>query len=531
MMPGVEVPGAAVQEPALQDVDGQDLSVLYRPAYRARREAAQQPEYFPDLNLDQFVAAVTTGREEYDLAPFFYQHLVDEAGISYRQEVFGDLESPAVLAAVSAFAEQMREVRARLGQAAKLRLPHQAEIWFVEAVEVYCKAVASLARDLGQADVGSHALGDFLAYLVRYIEQEAFTALVLGAQRVRQALSEVHYSVLIKGGGRVTVSRYEGEPDYAVQVLASFERFKQGAVKDYRARFPDPADMNHVEANVLGLVARLYPEVFAGLDEFWRSHRGFVDPTLGRFDREIQFYLGYLQFVAPMRAVGLPFCRPKVTGSKEVLAEETFDVVLAHKLVAERSQVVCNDFHLRGGERVLVVSGPNQGGKTTFARTFGQLHHLACIGCPVPGTKAQLHLFDQLYTHFEREEDLANMAGKLEDDLLRARRVLSAATAESVIVLNEIFSSTTLADALFLGTKVMDRLVELDVLAVLVTFVEELASFGPSTVSMVSTVVPENPAERTYKVVRQRADGLAYALAIAEKYGVTYKALKRRVSG
>ncbi|HTW10689.1 MAG TPA: hypothetical protein VME46_24525 [Acidimicrobiales bacterium] len=525
-MPGVEVTG-----PAVQEAGARELSILYGPAGPARSQAAPQPEYFADLNLDQFVAAVTRGREEYDLAPFFYQHLTDQPAISYRQEVFRDLASPAVLGAVSAFAEQMRDMRARLGQAAKLRLPHQAEIWFVEAVEVYCGAVASLARDLGQADVGSRALEDFRAHLVRYIEQEAFTELVFGAQRVHRALSEVRYSVLIKGGGRVTVSRYEGEPDYSAQVLASFERFKQGAVKDYRARFPDPPDMNHVEANVLAQVVRLYPEVFAGLDEFCRSHRDFVDPTLGRFDREIQFYLGYLQFVAPMRAVGLPFCQPKVSGSKEVLAEETFDVVLARKLVAERSKVVCNDFHLRGAERVLVVSGPNQGGKTTFARTFGQLHHLACIGCPVPGTKAQLHLFDQLYTHFEREEDVANMAGKLEDDLMRARRVLSAATAESVIVLNEIFSSTTLADSLFLGTKVMDRLVELDVLAVLVTFVVELASFGPSTVSMVSTVVPEQPAERTYKVVRQRADGLAYALAIAEKYGVTYKALKRRVSG
>ena len=128
------------------------------------------------------------------------------------------------------------------------------------------------------------------------------------------------------------------------------------------------------------------------------------------------------------------------------------------------------------------------------------------------------------------ESDLATSRAALktvQDDL--ASTVIRAPTS-GFVVLNEIFTSTTLHDARFLGTKLLTKITQLDALCVYVTFVDELASLGEQVVSMMSTIVPDHPAERTFKVVRKPADGLAYALALAEKYGLTYERLRARVT-
>jgi DNA mismatch repair ATPase MutS len=423
----------------------------------------------------------------------------------------------------------MRRMREHLSRHRKLHYKEQKQAWFLEAVDIYCDSITTLVGELSRTELKSHGLSGFRDYLTNYAGSARFTALLSEAKKLKAELEAVKYSVLIKGGS-FTVTRYDSEIDYSAAVEETFAKFKQGAVEDYRVKFSTSLDMNHVEAKILEFVARLHPEVFAALVGFCTRHENYHDEGVATFDREVQFYLAYLDYVDPLKRAGLRFCYPRISDqTKQVFDHECFDIALARKLVSEKARVVCNDFHLEGEERILVISGPNQGGKTTFARTFGQLHYLASIGCPVPGKKARLFLFDRLFSHFEKEEKVENLRGKLEDDLFRIRDILVRATSRSIIVINEIFTSTTIQDETFLSKKIMKDMIELDVLCVWVTFVDELASFGKQTVSMVSTVVPENPTVRTFKIVRRPADGLAYAMAIAEKYRLTYDSIKKRI--
>ncbi|MDA8116763.1 MAG: DNA mismatch repair protein MutS [Actinomycetota bacterium] len=499
-------------------------------ADRPPEERHTAPDFFGDLELDRIVATVTAGKEEYNLRPFFYLPLHDADAVLYRQEVMQDLEGPALSAAITTFAAGMRTMRGHLAQSEKLREPRQQERWHLEATVTYCQAVTRLNRELAAANPASRGLSAFRQYLAGYTASEDFQALLAQTNRLQAGLAAIRYCLLIDG---LTVSArpYQDEPDYGAEIEATFKRFKHGAVKSYSFEFGEMAEMNHVEARILNLVVQLYPELFAELTGFCAARKEFQDPTLATFDRESQFFIAYLEHIAPCRKAGLCFCYPRlVVTDKEVYDEQCFDLALAAKLIGDHALPVVNDFHLQGEERIIVVTGPNQGGKTTFARLFGQLHYLASLGCPVPGAKAQFFLCDRLFTHFEREEHTATLRGKLQDDLLRIHAILEAATPRSIVIINEIFASTTFRDALLLSRRIAAKLMQLDLLAVWVTFLDEISSLGEKTTSMTSMVDPENPALRTYKIVRRPADGLAYAMAIADKHRLTYDLIKERIS-
>ncbi len=487
------------------------------------------PPFFVDLNLDQIVAAITAGKEEYNLTPFFYRSLPDVESVLYRHDVLRDLDHQDLLGNIKSFANAMRSMREILKQASKLYYKHQKEALFLDAVVAYCGAVTSLAADLRAASPRSRGLASFRDYLTGYAESDQFTSLVAETKNLKADLSTVKYTLQVKGGS-ITVRKYDSEADYAAEVEETFQKFQQGAVNSYGAKFTEFAQMNTVEAAVMDRVAKLYSEIFASMNAYCERNSTYLDETIGRFDQEIQFYVAYLDYLGPLRRSGLSFCYPRLSAQrKELSVRDAFDLALAYILLGKQMTVVCNDFYLKDGERIFIVSGPNNGGKTTFARMFGQLHYLASLGCLVPGSSAQLFLFDRILTHFEREEDISNQRGKLQDDLIRIHDTLNQATSKSLIIMNEIFGSGTLKDAIFLGTKIIDRIVQIGALCVCVTFIDELTLLSDRIVSVASTIVPQNPAVRTYKIVRKPADGLAYAMSVAEKYRLTRRQILERL--
>jgi hypothetical protein len=511
-------------------------SILFGPSGPSTQpddDDGAEPEHFRDLNLDQIMRAVTRAGGVPGLSPYFRRPLRDAGLVVFRQHIFRDLEDPAVHEVAERFTASMARTRRRLEALARRKHPPQAHRWFLEIVLDHTAAVRGLAEGLDAVSVTSPGLRALRDDVTEHTRTASFTELRERAQRLRDRLGEVRYDLLLRGD-TITVAAHDadGRFDYAERVLATFERFRQEPRRDRREDLsPDPG-LDFVEAGVLDLVVELCPDVFEDLAAFYEDNRGLVADEVARVDRELRFYLGYLSYLAPLRAAGLPTCYPVVSGTdKSLLARDVYDLALAAKLTEEGGRVVGNDLRLDGVERVLVVSGPNQGGKTTLSRAFGQLYHLAALGCPVPGREVRIFLPDRILTHYERAESPGGLASKLEEELLRMRAILNRATSDSVIVLNEVFTSTTWDDARALSEAVLTSIDRLDATCLWVSFVDELSRLSPKAVSMAGTVTDDGRTTRTYKIVRRPADGRAYALALAEKHGLTRAQIIGRVRG
>jgi DNA mismatch repair ATPase MutS len=198
-----------------------------------------------------------------------------------------------------------------------------------------------------------------------YAGSTNFRSFIKETEYLKTALSNIKYCVSIKDK-TVKVRKYDAEIDYRAEVDNTFERFRQNAARDYSIEPGRSEVIDHVEAQILDRVARLYPDIFSSLDNYYKQQSNFLDETISGFDREIQFYLAYLEFISTFKRAGLQFCYPQISNTSKEIYNYEVRFGPGKQTHSPTVAIVCNDFYLRDKERILIVSGPNQGGKTTL---------------------------------------------------------------------------------------------------------------------------------------------------------------------
>jgi hypothetical protein len=479
-----------------------------------------------DLLVDVLVERLTKERQEYELDSWFTT-LVPPEDARHRQEVFRDLADARLRAGVTSFCEANRRVRRILAMTDKLSYDLARRGWFLTAARSYTSNLQALAGVLRDAQPSSNALQGVGRWLEEHIASASFHSLANEAADLGARLGEVRYRLRLRGLS-VTVQAVDpDEPEYAAEVLDTFERFRQGEGGSHLKKIGEPGSMDHVEAAIAGFVARLNPELFTAMGSFRERRRDLVLPEVVGLEREAQFFLAVLDLIDETSSQGVMWTLPTITDDNAVEVEGAHDLSLV--IGRRRTPLVPNDCTMTSAERLAVVTGPNQGGKTTYARMLGQLHLLTAIGAPVPAAAARLPVVDRILTIFERGENLTDLRGHLQDDLTRARALVDEVTPQSLVILNEVYASTTPDDAVFLARDLLTRLERSAGRVVCVTFLDELSRLTAHTVSLVAGIDQAEQTRRTYRVERRPADGLAYVHALAQQHRLTGSDLRRRL--
>jgi DNA mismatch repair ATPase MutS len=178
---------------------------------------------------------------------------------------------------------------------------------------------------------------------------------------------------------------------------------------------------------------------------------------------ELMFYRYALNMIGYMRQSNIPYCLAEVSDNRQNQScsaefEGLCDITLATAYKNSEFTVIRNDYILKEKDNINIIIGANQSGKTTFLRSFGSALVFARAGLPVPAATAKVTLFKNLYTHFQRyDEDLKN-EGQLDTELTEMETIVYSASRDSMILMNESFSSTGLKDATQIAEDVLSAL-------------------------------------------------------------------------
>ena len=250
---------------------------------------------------------------------------------------------------------------------------------------------------------------------------------------------------------------------------------------------------------------------------------------------EFIFYVRWAQFIRHHVDSGLNFCKASVIEKNDgvrMRARGFWNLRLAGHVEGE---IVTNDLDFDSDKNLYILTGANRGGKTTITQAVGLMYVLAQCGMFVPATCFEFVPVDCIFTHFPADEDKTLDYGRLGEECKRFRELFGSCTSDSLLLLNETFSTTSFEEGFFIASDAVKALLKKGTRCIYNTHMHKLAAdIGQlneesakegASVRSASLVALSDGGDRSFKVKVTSPQGMSYAKDIAEKYGVTYEML------
>ncbi|MFO7682777.1 MAG: hypothetical protein R6X34_22290 [Chloroflexota bacterium] len=533
-------------------------------------------ETIRDLELERVVAAFCP-HEPYRkvMAPIVYNLCLDPATIRYRQEVLSDLQEQPKLAAVlhnllplldelALFsyrrADEMTTLHKVVARVGELELLHEAVHQLRQAFTALTAPLQSTGLTALYNHVESLAVDTNFQHLVGSLPS------LLAKLRTSASITiGVNLDHLMRPEEAVLLA----VNDFRFSDNSFLDRMLGKGAKDGKGIAPlhTPPLMSKGSgmitggAPVNGPLQRVDPmlvPLFKDLSEILEKVTKPIAHELkkymqlnGRFlidlRPDIIFYVHALTLTEKLSQAGMTWCWPEIAPAAARLCQvqDTYNLQLAIQgLHRDDKQplpqhVIANDINMDENGRIAILTGPNQGGKTTYMQAIGLVQVLSQLGLPVPGTSGCISPVDAIYTHYPSEERLELGTGRFGDEAQRIRAIFEQVTRHSLVLFNESLATTNMGESIYLARDIVCVLRQIGLRAVFTTHLHDLAAAvgdinaettGDSKV--VSLVVSPGAEEGddngryNYRVQMGPPLGRSYANHIAARYGINFDQLQ-----
>lgn len=566
-----------------------DFSILF-PGFEGTEYKQLSESACHDLGLDTLCRALTDDPKERSMIMRIISSMTPDPRVAqYRQEVFADILR------LPDFRKRMTELFDKVEFIRTFGIMHKSSdeklgLWHLmhrlDELDDYIKCVETMRECLSDAEITSQGLKDFrhnidmlyneacFAEMKQDIAQlkvktadvqsvtlginvnERFEAVSMGLISVNDrpfkksgiisnfadAISakdkihkgtdwngDMHYNLVEseKGGGALAFMERASE----VSALQS-NAFIDHKTKSTLVNMPEGDGINNSTFYLENVLNKMLDSLVKKLRDTLTKYANIAIVSISQLIPEFVYYIRFAEFVEKYTEKGFPFCKAKLAeeGGLTMSAKGFYNMKLALS-VPDVNDIVYNDLDFDSEHTIYILTGANRGGKTTVTQAVGLLYVLAQGGIFVPAASFVYRPADCIYTHFPADEDKTMDLGRLGEECVRFKEIFSACTKDSLLLMNETFSTTSFEEGYYIAKDSVKALLQKQVRTIYNTHMHKLAAdvnelnstSGGAKVS--SLIVKSDGGKRSFKVEVAAPEGMSYAKDIAEKYGVTYEML------
>ena len=254
---------------------------------------------------------------------------------------------------------------------------------------------------------------------------------------------------------------------------------------------------------------------------------------LKELENQIKVYTTVARFFRKLSSIGVNICLPKMLDSRQRCSKIT-DVINPILAAIKGDGVVPNDIYYSPDKNIYVITGPNNGGKTTFAKTIGLTVLLAHAGFYISAKSAEISMVDNIFTQFVKPGDLAKGEGRYFAELRRIKAIFEKATPHSLIILDEPCSGTSNEEGVEQSMIILEAFYRLGCAVYFITHMHEIARRIAANslhgMANLSVGIEFNDGKPIFDYIICEGPGQkSYGVELAETIGLGSKQLDRLI--